>query len=87
MSHAICIKCGASKFDALTQCEECHFQPSESRDCARSVLLSEERYSRFELDRIAEALRAGRHIVYDPEEILEYGMALEDKPLKAATSQ
>ncbi len=86
MTHAVCIKCGASKFGALTPCEQCHFVPTESRDCARSILLSDHHYPLFELDRIGEAIRAGRHIVYDPEEILEYEQTMsvlerEDKPL------
>jgi hypothetical protein len=77
MTHAVCIKCGAGKFDALMPCDLCHFLPVASKDCARSVLLSDRHYSLFELDRIGEAIRTGQHIIYDPEEILEAGTALE----------
>lgn len=77
MTHALCIKCGSTKSSALAQCAQCHFEPTEPRDCARSTLLTDRRYSLFELDRIGEALRAGRPVVYDPEEILEYGLTIE----------
>lgn len=77
MTHAVCIKCGTAKFGALTPCQQCNFEPTETRDCARSILLSDHHYPLFELDRIGEALRAGRPIVYDPEEILEYCRTIE----------
>lgn len=95
MTHAICIKCGAGKFGALSVCPDCHYEPVLNEDRARSMLLSDHHYPMFELDRIGEAIRGGRKVLYDPADILGYCEAMEivesedaeaGRPVQNATS-
>jgi hypothetical protein len=86
MTHAICIKCGASKFGALNPCKECLYAPDSKEDCARSILLSDHHYSLFELDRIGEALRGGQRVLYDPAEILGYVQAIDAAETEGRTA-
>ena len=42
MTIAICKSCGAKKFGALVQCENCNFEPSTKDDIAESIILSDQ---------------------------------------------
>lgn len=53
MTHAICIKCGAGKFGALSACPDCHYEPVLTEDRARSMLLSDHHYPYPQLDAAA----------------------------------
>jgi len=78
VEHAICIRCGAEKAAPCDRCGDCHFKPDrESDDMARSLYLSEFRYSDpnmmegclTELELVAQRLRRGESYDFESAEV------------------
>ena len=83
MTNAICFKCGAEKFGALTQCGSCNVTPREEGDLALSLVLSEHLSSKTQLEVLAHEIRSHLKLTV-PESLLQQAHeALKDSQLLA----
>lgn len=53
---ALCIKCGALKHGAFNPCESCGFRPTEDRDMAYSLALTDHYFAVETLQKIGAAI-------------------------------
>lgn len=67
MTTAVCLKCGAMKFGAWIGCPECHFEPDDDESMTKHLLVTDHHYSLEELTQIAERVKSGKEITFDPE--------------------
>lgn len=63
MHLAVCLVCGTHKRGALVPCPACDWEPVAEEDRVRSLLVAEHHADEEDLDRVAEALRAGNDVV------------------------
>jgi len=83
MTSAVCFKCGAEKSGALTQCGSCNVTPTEERDLALSLVLSEHLSSKTQLEVLAHEIRSHLRLTV-PESLLRQAHdALKDPQLLA----
>jgi hypothetical protein len=71
MTMAICTKCGEKKLGALTACRGCRFEPTDTVDQAKSMLLSDHHLSPKELETASQSLRHGQPPIFDEASIKE----------------
>lgn len=76
MDLAVCLVCGTHKRGALAPCPACDWEPVAEEDRVQSLLVAEHHRDEGELDRVAEALRAGNDVVV-PEVLLAQGLGCE----------
>lgn len=69
MTFAICQKCGAEKFGAVTQCPACGYCPMEGtdRDIALAMLFSDHYMNRESLQALSRDLAAGVEVKVEDE--------------------
>ena len=60
MTVAICNKCGAEKYGALTKCSYCGSTPSTDDDITESIIFSTNYLSREQLSSISHAIKSGK---------------------------
>ncbi len=83
MTSAVCFKCGAEKSGALTQCGSCNVTPTEERDLALSLVLSEHLSSKTQLEVLAHEIRSHLRLTV-PESLLRQAHdALKDPQLSS----
>jgi hypothetical protein len=84
MIHAICLKCGAGKVGAMTQCPRCAFVPAKTEDKAKSILLSDRCARMAMLEKVAEKIARGEKLKFDESDVHKWCDALEtaSKPVK-----
>ena len=80
MTVAVCIKCGAMKRGALTQCIECHFYPHEHEDMGRSMVLTDHILSKDDLKAISERIKSGQSVTYTEDTVREYAEMFAKMP-------
>lgn len=78
MTIAVCMRCGARKVGALTSCGRCAFAPSDHRDKARAMLMSDRHLPIDQLDAIAERIRAGLPVTLPDDAVAWYLELLEE---------
>lgn len=83
MTAAICFKCGAEKFGALTQCDSCNVTPREKGDLALSLVLSEHLSSKTQLEVLAHEIRSHLKLTVPEPLLLQAHEALKDPQLLA----
>ncbi len=66
MTRAICIRCGAEKFGAWTNCPQCRFIPHSNNDRALSLALTDHNQSPEQLQALAMRIRGGEKLRLDP---------------------
>ena len=62
MTIAVCVKCGATKFGALTPCKECRQMPETEQEVIYSVALSDHFLDVEKLKEIARSIKNGQYI-------------------------
>jgi hypothetical protein len=62
LTIAICLKCGATKFGALTPCEACAHMPGTERDVIYSMALSDHYMDVAKLQELADLIKRGRQL-------------------------
>jgi hypothetical protein len=78
---AVCIKCGAIKFGAFTDCGHCSQSPASAKELANSILLSDHYYSMKELKEIGiEIANTGRLPIFAERRQTEMIATLENSP-------
>lgn len=77
MTMAICLKCGGKKLGALTPCAVCRFEPVESIDQAKSLLLSDHYMAPSELDGASEKLKSGEPMAFGDVSVRELADAMK----------
>jgi hypothetical protein len=80
MIHAICLKCGAGKVGAMTQCPRCAFAPAKTEDKAKSILLSDRCARMAMLEKVAEKIARGEKLKFDESDVHKWCDALETAP-------
>ena len=80
MNHAICLKCGTGKAGALGQCPRCGFQPQDSDDKAKSILLSDRCAKMPLLEKVGRRIASGEKMKFDEADVLKISDALEAVP-------
>jgi hypothetical protein len=86
VANAVCLQCGSKKARPLDLCEQCGLDPNASDDATvKNVYLSTVRFHdpdredddqtayAEELDRVAEQIRRGVPIAFDPDELRRLG--------------
>lgn len=83
MTNSICLKCGAEKFGALTQCGSCNATPRAESDLALSLVLSEHLSSRTQLAVLAHEIRSHLKLSVSEALLRQAREALKDPQLVA----
>src|SRR5688572_5756234 len=90
---AVCIRCGSSKRRPAAKCSVCHFEPQNSEDKAKSLILSLDHEidgeyrgkTKHELKAIAAAIAKGQPYAFDEGEVrkvVEYARRVMSIPAK-----
>ena len=79
MTVAICIRCGARKLGALTLCSSCGFMPTDSRDKAKAMILTDHYLAVPDLEGLGERIRDGLPVTYPQEAIAGYIVMFEEE--------
>jgi hypothetical protein len=69
MTVAVCLKCGAIKHGAFTECRKCGHHPDDEEDLTKHLLVTDHFHDRKTLDAIAARIKAGLPIEFDPESL------------------
>ena len=80
MTLAVCTRCGAKKRGALTPCPDCQFDPTESDDKAKAMVLTDHYLSQENLEGISERIKAGKSIDYPMAEVQQLIQTFEENP-------
>lgn len=83
MTAAICIKCGAEKFGALTRCQACNSTPRSENDVALSLVLSDHLSSKSQLAHYSHELRNHLKLSVPSAALAQAQDALKDPQLMA----
>ena len=81
MADAICFKCGAEKFGALTQCGSCNTMPRAESDLALSLVLSEHLSSKTQMQVLAHEIRSHLKLSVSEALLRQASEALKDLQL------
>jgi len=81
MTSAICIRCGVSKHGAVSPCRKCDFRPSDKRELAKAMSLTDRFHSRSELAAIGERIGRGEEHAYDEANLQTFIRELEADPV------
>lgn len=81
MTVAICLKCGAEKFGALTPCRQCDFLPMDVVDRAQSTVLSDHYMEVNDLRQLGKRISAGEAPELPQEEVNNYIQLYENELL------
>ena len=65
MAQAICIECGTMKRGALTPCPSCGFQPRDTEEQAKAMMLTETVLRRGQLAELADRRQRGEPWNFD----------------------
>jgi hypothetical protein len=79
---AICIKCGERKHGALTVCPRCRFDPTDTVDRAKSMIVTDHFLSVEDLHGIGERIRSGQSVTYPQDAIDEYAKLFKEQDAK-----
>jgi hypothetical protein len=66
MTMAICIRCGSEKLGGFGPCPNCGFRPTDVKDLAQSLFLTDHYHTREALIEAAQKIKGGTFAV-DPE--------------------
>jgi len=67
MTIAVCLKCGEFKRGAFTPCRKCGYLPDDDESLTKHLLVSDHYHSRAALQAIADRVKSGQAINFDPE--------------------
>ena len=67
MTLAVCLHCGAFKHGAFSPCPSCRYTPDDDESLTRHLLVTDHYHSREELEAIANRIKAGEPITFDPD--------------------
>ena len=82
MTVAICIKCGERKHGALTPCRKCRFDPADTLDRAKSMIVTDHFLPLEDLDGIAERIRTDQPVTFPQDAIDNYVTLFEEQDAK-----
>jgi len=60
MTHAVCFKCGETKWGAFNDCEQCHAIPKTDDELMLSLAFTDHYFERDKLQQIGREIKAGR---------------------------
>jgi hypothetical protein len=66
MTVAVCLKCGDFKHGAFTRCASCGYEPDDDESLTKHLLVTDHYHTREALEAIAERVKAGEPITFDP---------------------
>lgn len=64
---AVCLRCGAFKRGAFTPCPGCRFAPDDDESLTKHLLVTDHYLTQEELQRIAQRIKAGEVVEFEPE--------------------
>ena len=72
MTVAVCVRCGVTKFGALTPCKECRQTPETEQEVIYSMALSDHFLEFAKLNEIARSIKNGQdiHLTTEQEDLL-----------------
>jgi len=71
VTRAVCVKCGAMKFGALTTCDRCGTLPNTDVDLGYSMALTDHYFSVNDLKRFSDTIKKGQPISEYQDETLK----------------
>lgn len=78
MTIAVCLKCGGIKHGAWALCPECEFIPDDDESMTQHLLVTDRFNTQEELAHIAERIKSGEGITFDPETLKEAWVNADD---------
>ena len=77
MTVAVCIRCGAMKFGAWTECKTCGYEPKTCIDRAKSLIAADHYFPHEYLKGAASRLRQGYPLIFSDEQIKTIAFDIE----------
>ena len=72
MTVGVCLKCGAMKVGAWSQCHKCNYDPVSPEDRAKHVMASSHYMTKEQLNQISERVKAGHELNFNDEQVNSY---------------
>ena len=69
MTVAVCLKCGEFKFGTFTPCPKCQYMPNDNESLTKHLLVSDHYHDSDSLKSIADRVKAGQTIEFDPDSL------------------
>ena len=69
MTAALCLNCGEEKYGPWSPCQACDFCPEDSDSLTKHLLVSGHYMSQEEQAEVAQKVKNGQEIEFDPEQL------------------